>query len=96
LKRYRTADAEAVLEALDESRSTLTKWLSSIGRRRSIGELPRILRRLERHWENGGRLDYAVPDRWSGRFLGEAGLYEIDWQRRVGEVGYWLESVWVW
>src|SRR5205823_5747430 len=35
---------------------------------------------------------YGVWESASGRFVGEVGLYSIDYERGVGEVGYWLRQ----
>jgi ribosomal-protein-serine acetyltransferase len=90
LRAYRLGDAHAVWEAIDESRSSLERWVPDIGCRRTpddvrVGLTPLVT-------SPGNRVVYAVCERSTGQILGEVGLYDVDWENRVGEVGYWLRQ----
>src|SRR6185503_6472862 len=88
LRAYRLGDAPAVWQAIDESRTSLERWVPDIGCRRTPEDVRSGLTSLGA--SPGERQVFAVCDRLSGRILGEVGLYEIDRQSGLGEVGYWL------
>jgi ribosomal-protein-serine acetyltransferase len=90
LRAYRLADADAVWEAIDESRPSLERWVPDIASRRTPDDIRAGLAPLVT--SPGERLVYAICERSTGRILGEVGLYDVDWLNRVGEVGYWLRK----
>lgn len=92
LRRYRVADATVVSEAIEESRPSLEAWTPNIATRRNAAEVAVGLASLERAWAASRKLVYGVFERPPGRFVGEVGMYAIDWQAQVAEVGIWLRS----
>jgi RimJ/RimL family protein N-acetyltransferase len=90
LRAYRLADAQAVWEAIDESRPSLERWVPDIGRRQTPDDVRCGLGPLVT--SPGERLVFVVCERTTGRILGEVGLYDVDWQNGLGEVGFWLRQ----
>jgi RimJ/RimL family protein N-acetyltransferase len=90
LRAYRVADVEAVWHAIEESRASLSRWVPDIGRRRTAAEVRAGLAQLAGECGTGRRLVVGLWERASGRFLGEAGLYQMEPGRLSAEVGYWL------
>ena len=90
LRPYEVGNARAVLEAIEESRESLVRWVPTIGRRRTLAEVRACLTRLG---SNASRQQvFAIWERDTNHFLGEVGLYEIDRRRAAGEIGYWLRA----
>jgi RimJ/RimL family protein N-acetyltransferase len=80
-----------VFEAIDETRASLTQWVPDIGCRRTIRDVQTGLANLITSTAvDNGPIVMGIWQRFSHQFLGEVGLYSIDHERGVGEVGYWL------
>jgi RimJ/RimL family protein N-acetyltransferase len=93
LRTYRPTDAEAVFEAIDETRGSLTEWVPDIGCRRTVREVRTGLANLITSAAVANDpIVMGIWGRGSNQFLGEVGLYSIDHERKVGEVGYWLRQ----
>ncbi len=90
LRPYRLADAQAVWEAIDESRASLERWVPDIGCRRTPTDVRIGLESLLS--DSRERQIFAVCDRAGGGILGEVGLYAVDWPNGCGEIGYWLRE----
>jgi ribosomal-protein-serine acetyltransferase len=92
LRRYRVSDAAIVSEAIEQSRAALEAWAPNVAKRRTIAEVATGLAALEIDWTTSRKLVYGIYVRPGGGFVGEAGLYSIDWQRGVAEIGLWLRT----
>jgi RimJ/RimL family protein N-acetyltransferase len=92
LDRYRAAHARVVWEAIETSRARLQHWVPEIAAMRDIGQVQAGLAQLEDAWHKRRKYVYAILARSNNRFLGEVGLYGIDWSRRTGTVGVWLSA----
>jgi RimJ/RimL family protein N-acetyltransferase len=91
-REYRLTDGDAICYAIDESRPSLARWVPDIARRHTTSEVREGLELLARDSLMGRRLVCGLWELASGRFIGEAGLYELDWGRRYAEVGFWLRQ----
>jgi RimJ/RimL family protein N-acetyltransferase len=90
LRPYDPADAPVVAAAVEESRASLARWVPDIARPRDAADVRAALRALAADARTGSRLVFGS---WrDDQFLGETGLYDIDWQARVAEIGYWLRE----
>jgi ribosomal protein S18 acetylase RimI-like enzyme len=47
---------------------------------------------LERAWDERRKLVYAVRGHADDRFIGEVGLYTLDWARSAATLGLWLRD----
>jgi RimJ/RimL family protein N-acetyltransferase len=92
VRDYRLADAEAACTAIQESRASLARWVPDIARHQTPAEVRAALQRLATLRLQARGLVFGLWERTSGDFLGEVGLYRVDWARRSGEVGYWLRQ----
>ncbi|CAM5268615.1 acetyltransferase [Streptomyces spiroverticillatus] len=50
----------------------------------------RIIRSRAEGWRSGGFAQFCITDRATGEILGNVGLHQIEHQRRVAGIGYWL------
>jgi RimJ/RimL family protein N-acetyltransferase len=86
LRRWRSADAQALSLAIDESLEHLRPWMpwAASG---SLEERRATLTRWEDEWDVGGELEY-------GLFLGALAVGSFGLHRRIGpdglEIGYWM------
>lgn len=92
VRNYRLADAQAISHAINESRPSLARWVPDIARRQTLAEVRVGLELLAGQRECEQRLVFGLWERASGAFLGEVGLYQLDWDRRSAEIGYWLRQ----
>jgi RimJ/RimL family protein N-acetyltransferase len=92
LVRYRATDAAAVWDAIQESRATLQAWVPELGSLPTADAVRTGLAGLERAWEQRRKFVYAVVRRADESFVGEAGLYTLDWARRAATMGFWLRD----
>jgi RimJ/RimL family protein N-acetyltransferase len=93
LRPYRLDDAATVFAAIEETRASLERWVPDIGHRRSVADVRSGLAFLSAAAaKDCSRFVLGVWDRSTDEFLGEIGLYTIDHERHVGEVGYWLRE----
>jgi RimJ/RimL family protein N-acetyltransferase len=94
LRPVREADAEAVIEAIDESRPELTAWMAWAPSMRTVDDARAFCRRVERAWGEPGGDDFMLGMflRESGRFLGGTGYHRARWHIPSVEIGYWMRS----
>src|SRR5215207_1092535 len=90
VRSYTEADAQALWEAVDESRVHLGEWMPWVGEYRSPENAIRLVRRFRARWLLREDLVVGVFERASGRLLGGSGLHRLDWSIRRFEIGYWM------
>jgi RimJ/RimL family protein N-acetyltransferase len=88
LRRWRPADAEALILAIDESREHLRPWMHWVTASGPEEERA-VLVKWEEEWDAGGELQY-------GLFLGPLAVGSIALIPRIGpgglEIGYWVHA----
>lgn len=91
LRPYREGDAEAVFEAISESREHLLPWMPWSEQYQSLDDARHLVRLHASSWIMRERLIVSMWDVASGRFLGGCPC-EADWAIPSFEIGYWLRS----
>jgi RimJ/RimL family protein N-acetyltransferase len=95
LRPYGPEDAQALWEAVAESREALEPWLPWVRGYRGPEDARAYCARARARWLLREDLPVAIFDRQDGGFLGGTGLHRIDWSVPCFEIGYWLRrSVW--
>ncbi len=92
VRPYREDDAEALQEAVAESREHLRPWMFFADKHQTVEE--------SRDWINQQRADVILRKNFncalfeveSGRYLGGLGIIPKDWEIRYFEIGYWLRK----
>ena len=79
-------------EAIEQSRATLREWVPEVAGLRTQDEVAAGLAGLERAWDQGRKLVYAVSRPHDGWFVGEVGLYALEWGRGAATIGIWLRD----
>lgn len=90
VRPYRESDAQALQEAVAESRDHLRPWMPFADDHQSVEEsrdwiIHQIARWLTREGMNVGMWDVATQ-----RYLGGTGLSVHDWDTGYFEIGYWI------
>ena len=91
LRPYREGDAEALFEAISESREHLLPWMPWSTQYQSLNDARHFVRLNASMWIARERLIVSMWDVGSGRFVGGCPC-EVDWSLPSFEIGYWLRS----
>jgi RimJ/RimL family protein N-acetyltransferase len=92
VRPYRKEDAQALYEAVAESRDHLRPWLPFADEHQSVEESLDWIIHQEVEWLLREQLPLSVWERTSGRFLGGTGIHPHNWETRSFEIGYWLRA----
>jgi RimJ/RimL family protein N-acetyltransferase len=90
VRRYRLDDAQALWDAVEESREHLAPWMPWVHDYQAPDDAREFLIRTEARWQLREDLSVAIVERESGRLLGGSGLHRMNWPLRAFEIGYWL------
>ncbi len=90
VRPYRVEDAEALREAVQESRDHIRPWLPFADAHQSIEESRDFIIRSMAGWLVREDFVLSIWQRASGAFLGGTGFHVHDWDLRSFEIGYWL------
>jgi RimJ/RimL family protein N-acetyltransferase len=92
VRQYRSTDAAAVFEGIDESRNHLPPFEPWPQFYQSVEDVLVYVTRAGARWALREELPGGIFDRQTGRFLGAAGIHRLDWERRIFEIGYWVRA----
>lgn len=92
VRPYRIEDAEALKEAVEESREHLRPWMPWADSHRSIEESRDWLLRMSAKLLLREELGFGIWHAETGQYLGGVGLHPRNWEIRSFEVGYWLRK----
>jgi ribosomal-protein-serine acetyltransferase len=90
VRPYHEHDAQALFEAVGESRDHIRPWLPFADKHQSVEESRDWIIHQEAEWLTREDLVLGVWEKTIGRYLGGAGLHPKSWERRCFEIGYWL------
>ena len=92
LRPLRESNADAVIEAIDESRPELDQWMGwSVGMRMPE-DARKLASRAEASWAAEEDFLLGIFLRDGERFLGGTGLHRPNWQVPSLEIGYWMRT----
>ncbi len=90
LELINESHALPIFELVDQNRTYLREWLSFVDRMNTVSFAENFVKgTLERN-QDGQEYAFVITD--SGEMVGRVGVYKIDQQNKIGEVGYWLEE----
>ena len=92
VRPYCESDAEALFEAINESRDHLRPWLPFADEHQTIDESRNWIIHTMAQWLLRNDLNLSIWDLSTGRYLGDAGLHPHDWEIGFFEIGYWLRA----
>lgn len=92
LRPYYEGDAEALFEAMIESRDHLRPWMPFADEHQTIDESRNWIIQQMAHWLLRDDLVLSIWELSTGRYLGGTGLYPHNWEIGYFEIGYWLRA----
>ena len=90
IRPFRSDDAQAIFDAIYESRDHLYSWLPFATPDYNLQEAQAFARRAQARWILREDMPVGIWRREDGRYLGGTGLHRIDWTVPHFELGYWL------
>ena len=90
VRPYRVSDAEALREAVEESRDYIRPWLPFADTHQTVEESRDWIIQQEAKWLLRESMDATVRENNTNHFLGGIGLHIQNWEARSFEIGYWL------
>lgn len=90
VRPYRASDAQALKEAVDESREYIRPWLPFADEHQTVEESRDWIIKQEAQWLLRENMIVSVWENATSRFLGGSGMHIPNWEARHFEIGYWL------
>lgn len=92
VRPYRESDAQALFEAVAESREHIRPWLPFADDHQTIEESRDWIIHRQSEWLLREVLPLSIWEKATQRFLGGTALHPRDWEIRYFEIGYWLRA----
>lgn len=92
VRPYRESDAQALFEAVAESREHIRPWLPFADAHQTVEESRDWIIHTQSEWLLREALALSIWEKETQRFLGGLGLHPRDWEIRYFEIGYWLRA----
>jgi RimJ/RimL family protein N-acetyltransferase len=92
VRPYRESDAQALFEAMEESREHLRPWLPFADEHQTVEEARDWIIHEMAQWLLRERLIMSLWDKETNRYLGGTGLHPLNWEIGKFEIGYWLRA----
>ena len=92
VRPFRVEDAEALREAVEESREHIRPWLPFADAHQTIEETRDFIAHRSADWILRENMATGVFLREDGSFLGGLGLHIRNWDIGYFEIGYWLRA----
>ncbi len=89
---YRESDAQALFEAMVESRDHLRPWMPFADEHQTVEESRSWIIQQIAHWLLRDELILSIWEQSTGQYLGSTGLHPHNWEIGYFEIGYWLRA----
>ena len=90
IRPYHESDAQALFEAVAESRDHIRPWLPFANAHQTIEESRDWIIHQEAAWLTREDLNLSIWERATNSYLGGTGLHPKNWEHRYFGIGYWL------
>ena len=90
IRPYRESDAQALFEAVSESRDHIRPWLEFADAHQTIEESRDFIIRQQAQILLRDDMNFGMWDKAKGTLVGGTGLHARNWKIRYFEIGYWL------
>jgi RimJ/RimL family protein N-acetyltransferase len=90
VRPYREDDAQALFEAVNESRERLRPWMPWADTHQTVEESRDWIIHQMANWLLREDTTLGMWDIQTQRYLGGTGLHPRDWDTRYFEIGYWI------
>ncbi len=92
VRPYQESDAQALFEAIIESRDHMRPWLPFADEHRAVEESRDWIIHQKASWLLRENMNVGVWEKATHRYLGGSGLHPRNWESRCFEIGYWLRA----
>ena len=92
IRPYRESDAQALVEAVSESREHIRPWLHFADAHQTVEESRDWIIQQQAKFLLRDDMSFSLQDKASGRMIGGTALHARNWMARYFEIGYWLRS----
>lgn len=92
VRPYRPADAQALFEAVEESRVEMDRWIGFGHRHTTPEQSLDWINKQNARWILREAIATGIWEIASGRLLGDCSLKPQDWEVPVFSIGYWLRT----
>jgi RimJ/RimL family protein N-acetyltransferase len=92
VRPYRESDAQALQEAVAESRDHLRPWLPFADEHQTIEESRDWIIHQIASWLTRENMNVGIWDAATQRYLGGTGFHIHDWDTGYFEIGYWIRA----
>jgi ribosomal-protein-serine acetyltransferase len=92
VRPYRVSDAQALFEAMNESRDHLRPWMPFADAHQTIDESRNWIIHQMALWLLRDDLVLSIWEQSTGRYLGGTGLHPHNWGIGYFEIGYWIRA----
>lgn len=92
VRPYQENDAQALFDAINESREHIRPWLPFADLHQVVEETRDWINTKRAQWLLREDMTLGVWERDSGRFLGGTGLHPHTWEIGYFSIGYWLRT----
>jgi RimJ/RimL family protein N-acetyltransferase len=92
VRPYRESDAQALYEAVAESRDHLRPWMPFADEHQTLDESRNWILQQVANWILRDELMLSIWEQEKDRYLGGTGLHPNDWDIGYFEIGYWIRA----
>ncbi len=79
-----------IFELVDQNRVYLREWLSFVDKMDTIAFAKTFVKGTQKRNQEGVEFAFVIVDR--DVVMGRIGVYKIDQQNKIGEIGYWISE----
>lgn len=90
IRPYRENDAQALVEAVSESRDHIRPWLGFADAHQTVEESRDWIIQQQAKFLLRDDMAFCLLGKTSGKLVGGMGLHTRSWKARSFEIGYWL------
>jgi ribosomal-protein-serine acetyltransferase len=80
--------AQAIFKMVDSNRAYLAQWLTFVNNMTTISFAENFVKACIQKNKNGEELAFVLID--NELIIGRIGVYKIDQQNKIAEIGYWI------
>jgi ribosomal-protein-serine acetyltransferase len=80
--------SQPIFDIVDKNRSFLRKWLPFVDRMQSVAFAENFVKGTIQRNKDGNEFAFVIIEK--ELLVGRIGVYKIDNQNKIGEIGYWL------
>lgn len=91
IRKLIESDAEAIREAVAESREQISKWMDWCHKNYDIEDARSWAKLAETSHKEGSQFQFGIIEH-NGRYLGGVGLSHINDQAKCANLGYWVRT----